>query len=74
VPVEIVGPRRDAIGRLASGLHVACYLRRNPSGRVVSVLPELVSVADRLIAAGAFGLASESASWQEAAAVLLPVA
>lgn len=57
---------------------MAFYLRRNPSGRVVSVhrelFPELVSVADRLIAAGAFGLASESASWQEAAAVLLPVA
>lgn len=33
-PVKICGPRTDQIGRLASGLHVAFYLRRPPRVRL----------------------------------------
>ncbi|MPZ62679.1 MAG: hypothetical protein GEU93_15570 [Propionibacteriales bacterium] len=57
VPVQVVGPRDDAVGLLVSALHVACYLRRNPDGAVVRVhrdlRPDLISIAHNLLAASA---------------------
>jgi tRNA(adenine34) deaminase len=52
----ICGPRPDALGLLASALHVAFYLERNPQGHVVTthrqVAPSAVSAAEALRAAG----------------------
>lgn len=37
LPLLVEGPRDDLYGLLASALHVAFYLRRNPEGHVVAV-------------------------------------
>ncbi len=77
LPVAISGPRQDRWGRLAAGLHVAFYLRRDPAGRVVSahreLRPDLAAAADALVLAGLFELAERGLSWSEAADDLLAV-
>jgi tRNA(Arg) A34 adenosine deaminase TadA len=50
VPLLVVGPSPDNLGRLASALHVAFYLDRNPTGHVVSTHQQL---APRVVAAAA---------------------
>lgn len=76
VPVEVHGPRDDATGTLVSALLVACFLVRNPEGAVVQVnrelRPDLVRVAERLLAAGAAEQARDpGVSWDEVAPRLL---
>lgn len=57
VPLTIEGPSTDAIGLLASALHVAFYLQRNPNGQVVSthrrLAPHILAAATQLHLAGA---------------------
>lgn len=54
--LSISGPRSDAVGLLASALHVAFYLQRNPQGHVVTthrqLAPRVVSAAEALRDAG----------------------
>jgi len=75
VPLALSGPRDDAVGRLAAGLHVAFFLRRKPSGPCATahrdLRPDLVDAAESLIAAGLFGLAERQRSWTEVAEPLL---
>lgn len=58
VPVQVSGPRRDDVGTLASALHVAYYLQRNPSGAVVRFheehRPELLKAGSALLEQGAW--------------------
>lgn len=57
VPLRMEGPSTDAIGLLASALHVAFYLQRNPNGQVVSthrrLAPHILAAATQLHLAGA---------------------
>lgn len=57
VPLTIEGPRADVIGLLASALHVAFYLQRNPNGQVVNthrrLAPQILAAATHLHLAGA---------------------
>jgi tRNA(Arg) A34 adenosine deaminase TadA len=61
VALRVIGPRADAVGLLASALHVAFYLGRDPQGHVVTVhtdrAPHVVAAARRLVSAGAPQLA-----------------
>ncbi len=54
--IEILDPRADGLGRLASALHVAFYLKRNSAGQVVSthrrLAPVVLSAAEAVLAAG----------------------
>jgi tRNA(adenine34) deaminase len=54
--LSICGPRPDILGLLASALHVAFYLKRNPQGHVVAthrrIAPSVVAAAEALCAAG----------------------
>ncbi len=74
-PVKICGPRTDQIGRLASGLHVAFYLRRRPEGPVIAAYremrPDLAAAGEALIQAGIFDLVHSQAPWPVAAGELL---
>lgn len=74
-PVQICGPRTDQIGRLASGLHVAFYLRRRPEGPVIAayrqVRPDLAAAGEALIRAGLFDFVHSQAPWPVAAGELL---
>jgi hypothetical protein len=74
-PVKLCGPRTDQIGRLASGLHVAFYLRRRPEGPVIAayreVRPDLAAAGEALIQAGTFDLVHSQAPWPVAAGELL---
>jgi tRNA(Arg) A34 adenosine deaminase TadA len=75
VPLTLSGPREDAAGRLAAGLHVAFFLRRNPAGACATVhrelRPDLVDAAESLIAADLFGLAERQRPWDAVAEPLL---
>jgi len=77
VPVQVHGPRDDSVGVLVSALHVACYLQRNPVGAVVQVhrsrRPDLVQVAERLLATGAAEHAQDGAQLDQVASDLLAV-
>jgi tRNA(adenine34) deaminase len=74
-PVEIRGPRTDQVGRLASGLHVAFYLRRRPDGPVVAAYrkmrPDLAAAGEALIEAGIFDLVRSQVPWPAAGGELL---
>lgn len=54
--LSICGPRPDALGLLASALHIAFYLERNPVGHVVTthrqLAPSVVVAAEALRTAG----------------------
>jgi tRNA(adenine34) deaminase len=54
--IEILGPRADGLGCLASALLIAFYLKRNPGGHVVSthrrLAPAAVSAGEAVLAAG----------------------
>ena len=75
VPLELSGPREDAAGRLAAGLHLVFFLRRNPTGPCATVhrelRPDLVAAAESLITAGLFELAERDRPWAEVADRLL---
>ena len=75
VPVQVHGPRDDSVGILVSALHVACYLQHNPEGAVVRVhrqrRPDLVRVAERLVAAGAAEQSHSGAPLDQVASDLL---
>jgi tRNA(Arg) A34 adenosine deaminase TadA len=75
LPVGISGPRPDRYGRLAAGLHVAFYLRRDPSSAVVSVhrelRPDLAAAGESLVLAGVFDLAERGLPWSEVSDDLL---
>lgn len=75
VPLALSGPRDDAVGRLAAGLHVAFFLHRRPAGACATahreLRPDLVDAAESLIAADLFGLAERQRPWAEVAAPLL---
>jgi tRNA(adenine34) deaminase len=75
VPLALSGPREDAAGRLAAGLHVAFFLRRRPAGPCATahreLRPDLVDAAESLIAADLFGLAERERPWAEVAEPLL---
>jgi tRNA(Arg) A34 adenosine deaminase TadA len=75
VSLTISGPREDAAGRLAAGLHLAYFLRRNPAGACATVhhelRPDLVAAAESMIAAGMFELAERDRPWAEVAGRLL---
>lgn len=77
VPVEFSGPRADGFGLLAAGLHVAFYLRRKPSGHVISVhrqlRPDLAEAGQALVGAGLFDLAASGVTWSAALGRLLSV-
>lgn len=53
VPLKVHGPSSDEVGLLASAMHVAFYMLRNPTGHVVRVhereAPEIVAAAERLL-------------------------
>jgi tRNA(Arg) A34 adenosine deaminase TadA len=74
-PVRVTGPRTDRIGRLASGLHVAYYLRRRPDGSVISAYrglrPDLHAAGEALVGAGLFDLTERQVPWSEAGPTLL---
>ncbi len=73
--IAISGPRADGLGRLASALHVAFYLKRNPAGHVVSthrrLAPSAVSAAEALLASGWGGDAAASVPFLQALPDLL---
>jgi tRNA(adenine34) deaminase len=75
VRLALSGPREDAAGRLAAGLHLAYFLRRNPAGSCATVhrelRPDLVAAAESMIAAGLFELAARDRQWAEVAGELL---
>lgn len=75
VPLAVEGPRLDALGRLAAGLHVAFYLVRSPAGHVVRVhreqAPALLRAGRALVAAGAAELARSEADLAEVLPLLL---
>jgi tRNA(Arg) A34 adenosine deaminase TadA len=75
VPLALSGPREDAAGRLAAGLHLAYFLRRNPAGSCATVhrelRPDLVAAAESMIAAGLFDLAANDRPWAAVAGELL---
>jgi len=58
VHVQVSGPRRDAVGTLASALHVAYYLQRNPGGAVVRFheehRPDFLKAGSALLEQGAW--------------------
>jgi hypothetical protein len=70
VPLRIEGPREDAFGLLASAPLPAFFLRRNPNGHVVRAFaeraPATLTVAERLLEAGAPELAARGVALQEA--------
>lgn len=70
VPLQLEGPRDDAFGVLASALLPAFYLCRNPDGAVVQAYaerrPDMLAVAQGLVAAGAQDLAAEGVPLDEA--------
>jgi tRNA(Arg) A34 adenosine deaminase TadA len=78
VPLALSGPREDTAGRLAAGLHLAYFLRRNPAGPCATVhrelRPDLMAAADSMIAAGLFELAARDRPWAEVADRLLAAA
>jgi tRNA(adenine34) deaminase len=73
--MSIIGPRTDQLGLLASALHVAFYLDRNPSGQVVithqQLAPAVVAAAEALRAAGWGRQAAEAAPFHDALPALL---
>jgi len=75
VSLALSGPRDDAVGRLAAGLHVAFFLRRKPAGPCATahrdLRPDLVDAAESLIASDLFGLAERQLPWAEVAEPLL---
>ena len=75
VLLTLSGPRDDAAGRLAAGLHLAYFVRRNPAGPCATVhrelRPDLAAAADSLLAAGLFELAAAERPWPEVAGRLL---
>jgi tRNA(Arg) A34 adenosine deaminase TadA len=75
VPLALSGPRDDAAGRLAAGLHLAYFLRRNPAGPCATthreLRPDLAAAAESMIAAGLFELAAADRPWAEVADQLL---
>ena len=75
VPLTLSGPRDDAAGRLAAGLHLAYFLRRNAAGPCATVhrelRPDLAAAADSVMTAGLFELAAGEQPWSEVADQLL---
>jgi len=77
VPLLLSGPRDDAAGRLAAGLHLAYFFRRNPAGPCAiahrELRPDLAAAADSMMAAGLFELAAgeRPRPWAEVAGRLL---
>jgi hypothetical protein len=69
VPLRVEGPRDDAVGLLAAGMHVAFYLDRRPDGHVVRThserAPEIVAAAERLRAVEAGAAARAGASFSD---------
>jgi tRNA(adenine34) deaminase len=74
-PIDVTGPRDDAVGRLASGLPLAFSLSRNPGGKFSAAYRErradLAACADALVRVGLFELAGRQVPWSEAAPRLL---
>jgi len=77
-PVQVSGPRSDAVGRLAAALALAFVQLRKPAARFVLTFrqrrPDLAAVTDALIAAGLADLADRAAPWEDAAPGLLATA
>jgi tRNA(adenine34) deaminase len=75
IALALSGPREDATGRLAAGLHLAFFLRRNSAGPCATVhrelRPDLVAAAESMIAAGLFELAAGDRPWAEVGERLL---
>jgi len=74
-PLHVAGPRTDRPGRLAAGLHLAYFLRRNPAGHVVTGYradrPDLAGAAGALVSAGLFDLAAAGLPWAAVSGQLL---
>ncbi len=75
VPLTLSGPRDDAAGRLAAGLHLAYFLRRNPTGPCATahrdLRPDLAAAAESMMAVGLFELAARDRPRAEVAEQLL---
>jgi len=73
--ITIFGPRADDLGLLASALHVAFYLQRNPAGHVVRthrlLAPPVVAAAEALVAADWASEAAASMPFSQALPDLL---
>jgi tRNA(Arg) A34 adenosine deaminase TadA len=75
VPLRVDGPRGNTLGTLAAALPLACYLVRNPDAHVLRVnrelRPDLIAVAEFLVAAGAFQRAASGETFASVADDLL---
>jgi len=73
--IQVAGPRADAVGRLATGMCLAYYLRNKPSAALVAAYrklrPDLAATGEALLRAGLFEIAQQGLSWPLAAAELL---
>jgi hypothetical protein len=71
----VAGPRTDAVGRLATGLCLAYYLRNKPSAALVAAYrklrPDLAATGEALLRAGLFEIAQQGLAWPLAAVELL---
>ena len=75
VPMTVTGPHPGPAGMLASAMHVAFFLGRNPGGSVVAVhrrlAPDIVAAAHRLVAVDAAAAARAGEPFVIAAPMLL---
>lgn len=73
--MSISGPTAGGLGLLASALHVAFYLKRNPEGHVVTthrqLAPTVVAAAEGLLSAGCDREAAASVPFLDVLAHLL---
>lgn len=73
--IQMAGPRTDAIGRLATGLCLAYYLRNKPSATLVAAYrklrPDLAATGEALLRAGLFDMTKQGVCWSIAATELV---